>query len=84
MCRLKQTLAGRPEAERLATRATQGLPLPFVETRVLSDAGQVPWDGRTMGELHVRGPWVARSYFDEPGRGLASSPRTAGSAPATS
>ena len=57
---------GETRGERLATRAAQGLPLPFVETRVLSDAGQVPWDGRTMGELHVRGPWVARSYFNDP------------------
>jgi fatty-acyl-CoA synthase len=66
LCRLKPSLRERPEAERFALRATQGLPVPFVDTRVLSDAGPVPWDGRSMGELHVRGPWVARSYFNEP------------------
>jgi fatty-acyl-CoA synthase len=26
----------------------------------------VPWDGSTMGELEVRGPWVAASYYQEP------------------
>jgi fatty-acyl-CoA synthase len=26
----------------------------------------VPWDGETMGELEVRGPWVARSYYEAP------------------
>ena len=25
-----------------------------------------PWDGKTMGELEVRGPWVAASYYDMP------------------
>ena len=27
---------------------------------------EVPWDGETMGELEVRGPWVAASYYDAP------------------
>jgi fatty-acyl-CoA synthase len=66
VCRLKPAARTRPEAERLALRATQGLPVPFVETRVLAESGEVPWDGRSMGELYVRGPWVARSYFNEP------------------
>ncbi len=61
--RLKPHLRDLPEAQRFRLRATQGLPVPFVETRVLSQQGQVPWDGRSMGELHVRGPWIARSYF---------------------
>jgi len=26
----------------------------------------VPWDGEAMGELEVRGPWVAASYYDSP------------------
>ena len=24
-----------------------------------------PWDGESMGELEVRGPWVAASYYDD-------------------
>ena len=28
--------------------------------------GEAPWDGETMGELEVRGPWVARSYYNAP------------------
>jgi fatty-acyl-CoA synthase len=47
-----------------AARASQGVPVPFVETRHVDDADRVlPWDGKTMGELQVRGPWVARSYL---------------------
>jgi fatty-acyl-CoA synthase len=32
----------------------------------MSDDGEVPHDGTTMGELQVRGPWVAASYYDRP------------------
>ena len=66
VCQLKPHLANLPEAERFRIRATQGLPLPFVELRVVGDAGPVPADGKSMGELHVRGPWVAASYFKNP------------------
>lgn len=41
----------------------QGLPVPFVEVRGRNETGLIPWDGVTMGELEVRGPWVASSYY---------------------
>jgi fatty-acyl-CoA synthase len=45
-------------------RAKQGRPLPWVELRLV-DGGteEVPWDGESTGEIEVRGPWVAASYF---------------------
>ncbi len=47
--------------------ATQGVPLPFVELRAKDvDDATVAWDGQTMGELEVRGPWVAAAYYDTP------------------
>jgi fatty-acyl-CoA synthase len=46
-----------------AERAKAGYPLPFVEIRASNEDGFVPWDGQTMGELEVRGPWVASAYF---------------------
>ena len=49
-----------------AVRAMQGLPGPLVELRARGDAGLVPWDGKTMGELEIRGPWIAREYFAAP------------------
>ena len=53
-----------------AVRAKQGRPVPFVELRAVSGAGsearEIPWDGQTLGELHVRGPWVAGNYFNLP------------------
>jgi fatty-acyl-CoA synthase len=44
-------------------RARQGRPAPFVEIRARNEDGLVPWDGATMGELEVRGPWVASGYY---------------------
>jgi fatty-acyl-CoA synthase len=49
-----------------AIRATQGLPAPFVDLRVRAQSGLAPWDGKTVGELEVRGPWVAANYFEQP------------------
>ncbi len=47
-------------------RAKQGKPLPWVQTRLVDDDGaEVPWDGESTGELEVRGPWIAASYFDD-------------------
>ncbi len=45
--------------------AMAGLPLPFVEIRIMSGSTELPWDGEAMGELEVRGPWVAASYYDD-------------------
>jgi fatty-acyl-CoA synthase len=61
--RLPLELDDAPEEERYDYRARQGRPSPFVEIRARGDDGQlIPWDDRTMGELEVRGPWVARAY----------------------
>jgi fatty-acyl-CoA synthase len=63
VCRLPGELTQRPAAERSAYRARQGVPIPFVEIRARDDAGnEIPWDDTAMGELEVRGPWVAAAY----------------------
>src|SRR5262245_54392676 len=45
-------------------RSKQGTPMPLVELRARSEEGIAPWDGKTMGELEVRGPWVASQYYN--------------------
>jgi fatty-acyl-CoA synthase len=45
--------------------AMAGMPLPLVELRVRAGDEDVPWDGESMGELEVRGPWVASAYYDD-------------------
>jgi fatty-acyl-CoA synthase len=62
--RMRSTFAGRPEEELADVRATQGLPAPLVEIRIVDPAAgeELPWDGETSGELQARGPWVAAGY----------------------
>jgi fatty-acyl-CoA synthase len=55
-----------PEPEKFRIRALQGTAVPLVDVRAVGDEGEVPWDGHSMGELHVRGPFIARSYFQNP------------------
>ena len=51
---------------RRATRAKQGTPMPFVETRIVDEAcNEVPWDGKSIGELQVRGPWITAGYHQD-------------------
>ena len=38
--------------------------MAFVEIRARNEDGLVPHDGQTMGELEVRGPWVAAAYHN--------------------
>jgi acyl-CoA synthetase (AMP-forming)/AMP-acid ligase II len=45
--------------------AMAGIPLPFVEIRVRAGEEDVPWDAESMGELEVRGPWVAAGYYED-------------------
>jgi fatty-acyl-CoA synthase len=57
---------GTPEDQYWAFRATQGQPVCGVEMRIVDDDGQVlPNDGDAVGEVEVRGPWIAGSYYLE-------------------
>jgi fatty-acyl-CoA synthase len=68
VARVKPHLRGDIDHE-MPVRQTQGFATPLVETRHVDDAGNVlPWDGEAMGELEVRGPWVAASYFGGEGK----------------
>lgn len=67
MSRVTSEVALQPSNAQFAYRAKAGTPLPFVEIRARRDGGElVAWDTVSMGELEVRGPWVARAYYDAP------------------
>ncbi|MBS1950353.1 MAG: Long-chain-fatty-acid--CoA ligase [Cytophagales bacterium] len=61
---LAKELQNQPKETQYNYRAKQGLPACFVEVRGRNENGLIRWDGETMGELEVRGPWVARSYYN--------------------
>jgi len=70
--RLKAHMRNWSEDEQYEVRSKQGWPTPFVELRVMCPEGpegtvtEAPRDGQTSGELEVRGPWVAGSYYNAP------------------
>jgi fatty-acyl-CoA synthase len=54
-----------------AYRTRQGGAVPLIEIRAVDDTGSaIEWDDTAVGELHVRGPWVAGAYHN--GRGADS------------
>jgi fatty-acyl-CoA synthase len=55
---------GASDADHWTLRATQGRPMCGVEVRIVDDAGEpLPHDGKAVGELEVRGPWITGSYY---------------------
>ncbi|HEX6895723.1 MAG TPA: long-chain fatty acid--CoA ligase, partial [Bryobacteraceae bacterium] len=63
---VKQDLESLPEKERFDLLARHGLPAAGVEIRIVDAEGQeLPWDGTTMGELQVRGPWITSGYYND-------------------
>ena len=66
MCTVAHAPPGLDAQEEWAIRATQGRAVPFVELRLVDDAGEeVAWDGHSTGEIEVRGPWIASGYYKE-------------------
>jgi fatty-acyl-CoA synthase len=60
--RVPPQLADADEATRYRLRARQGVPPPLVDVRVRNEAGEVPRDDKTSGEVMCRGPWIASAY----------------------
>ncbi len=59
-----ETISGK---ERYDLLARHGLPVAGIEVRIIDELGnELPWDGTTMGELQVRGPWVTCAYYNDP------------------
>jgi fatty-acyl-CoA synthase len=58
--------AGTKPEDELNARLTQGVIVPAVEVRICDAAtgAELPWDGVAFGEIQVRGPWIARGYYN--------------------
>jgi fatty-acyl-CoA synthase len=66
--RIKSTLdAVLDDDGRADLRTTVGQPSIGVEARIVRPGSieELPWDGEASGELQVRGPWIASSYYND-------------------
>ena len=64
---IKDTLAAASVDEQLGYLTRTGLEVPGVDLRVVDEQGQdVPWDGKTIGEIVVRGDNVMKGYWQLP------------------
>ncbi|MGW2303916.1 long-chain-fatty-acid--CoA ligase [Streptomyces sp. NPDC001809] len=58
---------GTPDEEEVGWLAKSGRVMPYVDVRLIGEDGtEQPWDGTSVGELELRGPWVTGSYHNTP------------------
>jgi 3-(methylthio)propionyl---CoA ligase len=63
---LKAKHQGIDPKDRVSVLTKQGRPVFGVELRIVDDMGQTqPHDGKSLGELLVRGPWIVSGYFED-------------------
>ncbi|MEA2616401.1 MAG: hypothetical protein QOE72_2184 [Chloroflexota bacterium] len=58
---------GVPPEEEMDWRSKTGRVVAGVRLRIVDDSGkEQPWDGESVGEIEVRGPWITGAYFKDP------------------
>ncbi|MFD2045315.1 long-chain fatty acid--CoA ligase [Ornithinibacillus salinisoli] len=65
LSRLKSYQQNFSDEEKLKERARQGILVPGLEMKVVGDHGEIEWNGQEMGELLLRGPWIASEYYKD-------------------
>ncbi len=64
---LRPYMQGWSEEKKYAQRLKPGIPASLLEVRIVRPDGTLaPRDGATVGEIEVRGPWVAAAYYNMP------------------
>ncbi|HET9735778.1 MAG TPA: long-chain fatty acid--CoA ligase [Burkholderiales bacterium] len=64
---LKPELQALSADEKFKRYATAGVPVPLVDLRLIGNDGEEqPWDGVSVGEIQVRGPFITGSYHEVP------------------
>jgi len=64
LCRLQNKHLAQPREARRKLLEKQGHVVFGVDMKIVDDQGSdLAWDGKTFGNLLVRGPWVMREYF---------------------
>ena len=55
------------EDQQFENIAKAGLLMPGLEIEIFDEQwNPLPHDGETVGELLIRGPWIASEYFNDP------------------
>ena len=69
VCTLKNAHVDLPAGEKTKIRLKQGRAIFGVDMKIVSpDSGEeLPWDGKTSGDLLVKGPWIIDQYFKQEG-----------------
>ena len=68
LCVLKNKHDQLSPSEKMRIRLKQGRAVFGVDMKIVDDAGkELPWDGKTYGDLYVKGPWVVRGYYRQEG-----------------
>jgi len=64
---IKPELESLSEEEKWELKRKQGIPVFGVEVMLADENGKpLPWDGKTIGELYIRGHWITGSYYNDP------------------
>ncbi len=67
LSRTKSYMNHWPVEKQYAARIKQGVVAPGLEVRIIGENNEIlPHDGKTMGELIIRGPWIAGEYYNNP------------------
>ncbi len=66
--RIKPWLLGAiSDEEKWDLKRKQGFPVVGVDLKIVNDKGEtLPHDGKSVGELLIRGPWITGSYYNAP------------------
>jgi len=68
LCTLKNKHLNLPAEAQMKLRLKQGRSIFGVDIKIVNDAGEaLPHDGKTYGDLLVKGPWIIREYFKQEG-----------------
>ena len=64
LCTLKEKHRELPEDQQMAIRLKQGRAIFGVDMKIVGANGEeLPWDGKTYGDLYVKGHWILDKYF---------------------
>ncbi|CAN7451954.1 3-(methylthio)propionyl-CoA ligase [Variovorax sp. LjRoot290] len=64
LCTLKNKHLTQSPEQQTAIRMKQGRAIFGVDMKIVDGDGKdLPWDGKTSGDLLVKGPWVVKEYF---------------------